>query len=93
MSAAANNNGHDQNPDSKSGIKVSRYWYLVVVLIVGVASFAYWWRFYAFTDQGYMVAQPIQFSHKLHAGKHQIPCQYCHFNAQKPVMAITGAWA
>lgn len=27
--------------------------------------------------------QPIAFSHKVHAGENQIPCQYCHYNARK----------
>jgi formate-dependent nitrite reductase cytochrome c552 subunit len=32
--------------------------------------------------QGYAPAQPIAFSHKLHAGDNQIPCLYCHFGAR-----------
>jgi len=32
--------------------------------------------------QGYSPAQPIAFSHKLHAGDSQIPCLYCHFGAR-----------
>lgn len=28
--------------------------------------------------KGYEPAQPIEFSHYLHAGNHEIPCQYCH---------------
>ena len=83
MSAAANDHGQEQSPEHQTGSKFNRYWYLITVLIIGVLSFFYWWRYYAFTDQGYMPAQPIHYSHKLHAGKHQIPCEYCHFNAQK----------
>ena len=33
------------------------------------------------TQQGYEPAQPIAFSHALHAGQFQIDCQYCHFAA------------
>ena len=33
--------------------------------------------------QGYAPEQPIAFSHKIHAGDSQIPCQYCHFAARK----------
>lgn len=33
--------------------------------------------------QGYEPAQPIAYSHRLHAGELQIPCLYCHSNAQK----------
>ena len=29
-------------------------------------------------QQGYQPAQPIKFSHELHAGVNQINCQYCH---------------
>jgi hypothetical protein len=30
---------------------------------------------------GYSPAQPIAFSHKLHAGDNQVPCLYCHYAA------------
>ncbi len=33
--------------------------------------------------QGYEPAQPIAYSHRLHAGELQIACQYCHSNAEK----------
>lgn len=33
--------------------------------------------------------QPIDFSHKIHAGDYQIPCLYCHANARRsPVAGI-----
>src|SRR4030095_65625 len=31
--------------------------------------------------QGYAPEQPVAFSHKLHAGEHQVPCLYCHLGA------------
>src|SRR5205823_11957276 len=31
---------------------------------------------------GYAPAQPIAFSHKLHAGDFKVPCLYCHFGAR-----------
>ncbi len=34
-------------------------------------------------SQGYEPAQPIAFSHRIHAGDYHIPCQYCHFAAEK----------
>ncbi len=34
-------------------------------------------------QQGYAPAQPIKFSHKLHAGLNQVNCQYCHSSADK----------
>ena len=32
---------------------------------------------------GYEPAQPIAFSHRLHAGELSVPCLYCHSNAEK----------
>ncbi|MFD2514303.1 cytochrome c3 family protein [Pontibacter locisalis] len=34
-------------------------------------------------QQGYQPKQPIAFSHKLHAGEHQINCNYCHTTVYK----------
>lgn len=40
-------------------------------------------------DQGYEPAQPIAYSHALHAGKLEIACLYCHHNAEKgPVAGV-----
>ena len=35
------------------------------------------------SSQGYAPAQPIAFSHRLHAGTREIPCLYCHFAAER----------
>jgi cytochrome c2 len=35
------------------------------------------------TQKGYKPEQPIKFSHKLHAGEHEIACQYCHSSVEK----------
>lgn len=34
-------------------------------------------------QQGYQPAQPIAFSHSLHAGQYEIQCQYCHTGVMK----------
>lgn len=34
-----------------------------------------------------VLEQPIEYSHKLHAGKLGIECQYCHFNARRSIHA------
>ena len=34
-------------------------------------------------QQGYRPAQPIAFSHRLHAGENKVPCLYCHFAATR----------
>jgi hypothetical protein len=33
-------------------------------------------------QEGYSPAQPIAFSHKLHAGDNKVPCLYCHYGAR-----------
>jgi len=37
---------------------------------------------------GYQPIQPINFSHKLHAGKMRIDCQYCHTGVKKERHAL-----
>lgn len=39
-------------------------------------------------NQGYAPEQPIPYSHKLHAGKLNIPCMYCHVGVEKSRHAI-----
>ncbi len=34
-------------------------------------------------NQGYAPEQPVVYSHAVHAGTMQIPCQYCHFGASE----------
>lgn len=38
-------------------------------------------------QQYYQPDQPINFSHKVHAGQNQIDCEYCHFTADKSMHA------
>lgn len=38
-------------------------------------------------QRGYAPVQPINFSHKVHAGDNQIPCLYCHSAAEKSRVA------
>ena len=35
------------------------------------------------TNEGYQPAQPINYSHAVHAGDLQIQCQYCHYAAER----------
>ena len=35
------------------------------------------------TNQGYAPTQPVAYSHAVHAGAMQIPCQYCHYTASR----------
>ena len=50
----------------------------VPLLGVGaVAAVTYWFSPH-FTDVGYQPAQPVEYSHQLHAGELGIDCRYCH---------------
>jgi hypothetical protein len=51
---------------------------LLLIVVCGVASV-----FPSASNQGYAPAQPIPYSHKLHAGDLKIPCLYCHSGAEK----------
>lgn len=35
------------------------------------------------TNEGYAPTQPIAYSHAVHAGAMEIPCQYCHYAAER----------
>jgi hypothetical protein len=65
---------------------------LVITVVGGLAL--YQPKQYAWVgDQtGYSPAQPIEFSHKVHAKENAIPCEYCHSGARKgPVAGIPAA--
>lgn len=42
-------------------------------------------------QQGYQPVQPINFSHKTHAGDQQIDCQYCHDGARRSKHSVIPA--
>lgn len=54
-----------------------------LLIIIIVAGGAYYFLRHIGINQGYEPIQPLEFSHKLHAGELQIPCQYCHVDADK----------
>ncbi len=39
-------------------------------------------------QQGYAPEQPIKFSHKTHAGLHQIDCKFCHSGARRSKQSV-----
>jgi hypothetical protein len=51
---------------------------------LGVAVVAFVWYYFSpsYTDVGYRPEQPIDYSHKLHAGDLGIDCRYCHNNVE-----------
>lgn len=52
----------------------------IVLGALATASFGAIWYYWTpkYTRVGYQPAQPIPFSHKIHAGQLQMDCRYCH---------------
>lgn len=72
-------NDSDQDVDdghSKKIIGLS-----VVLLAVALVPLIYF--FWPAWYQNYAPEQPIPFSHKIHAGKFNVPCLYCHPSAEQ----------
>jgi cytochrome c2 len=67
-------------PFTLSSIVRSRGFIFIVVFVVASLGFkAVINGLYSIgIQQGYAPAQPIAFSHKIHAGQYQINCNYCH---------------
>lgn len=58
----------------------------VVVPSAAVAGVWYWFS-PRFTDVGYRPAQPVPYSHRLHAGELRIDCRYCHASVESSPVA------
>ncbi|MDZ7690114.1 MAG: cytochrome c3 family protein [Balneolaceae bacterium] len=61
---------------------------LIGVIVFLTAIIAGVWYYFSpeFTDVGYAPEQPIDYSHKIHAGQLGLDCQYCHtevFNSKQ----------
>jgi len=64
--------------------KTPRY-ALIAVVFGGAALILLLWYYGSpkYTDVGYSPIQPVQYSHKLHAGDLGIDCRYCHWGVGK----------
>ena len=56
---------------------------VIVVLLCYGADKGIDWVYGIGIQQGYKPAQPINFSHKIHAGDNEIDCNYCHTGVRK----------
>jgi len=57
---------------------------LVGILLVGVSLISALGRFHLpGNHQDYRPVQPIEYSHRIHAGELAIPCLYCHSGAER----------
>ena len=56
----------------------------------GIVAIGFVWYFFSprFTDVGYMPTQPVEYSHKLHAGELGIDCRYCHSTVEDSPVAV-----
>ncbi|MBC8042806.1 MAG: cytochrome c3 family protein [Rhizobacter sp.] len=59
----------------------------VSTLALGVIGFFWYYGSPKFTDVGYRPDQPVQYSHKLHAGDMGMDCRYCHSQVEKSSVA------
>lgn len=50
----------------------------------GVFAIFFIWYYFSpeYTDVGYAPEQPVEYSHRLHAGQLGLDCQYCHTNVK-----------
>jgi len=53
-----------------------------VMLMLGAFGYKYGMEEVG-VQQGYAPTQPINFSHKIHAGQYEIDCKYCHSTVEK----------
>jgi len=56
--------------------------FLTVVLALGFFDALYAYLMSVGMEQNYQPAQPIAFSHKIHAGDNGVDCNYCHSSAR-----------
>jgi len=57
--------------------------------LVGISAVGLAWYYFSpkYTDVGYMPAQPVPYSHKLHVGTLGMDCRYCHAGVEVAAMA------
>ncbi len=62
---------------------------LVLVLLGAVSVIGFFWHFGSpeYTDTGYQPVQPVEYSHKLHAGELGMDCRYCHTGVENSPVA------
>jgi hypothetical protein len=62
---------------------------LLAVIVSGISIIGFFWYFGSprYTDVGYRPTQPIDYSHKLHAGDLGLDCRYCHTSVETSAKA------
>ncbi|WP_228527803.1 c-type cytochrome [Pararhodonellum marinum] len=68
-----------QKTNYKAVLKSDAFIIIVTAIVIAlVAKTAIDGLYSVGIQQGYAPKQPIAYSHELHAGQYEIPCQYCH---------------
>jgi len=57
--------------------------FFTIIALFSTAYFMFNYLFQIGVDTGYKPVQPIEFSHKVHAGDNGIDCEYCHSSASQ----------
>ncbi|WP_373494851.1 c-type cytochrome [Aquiflexum sp.] len=69
----------NQKTDFKKILKSDIFIVIITTLVIAFVAKSGIDQLYTVgVQQGYAPAQPIAFSHQLHAGQYEVPCQYCH---------------
>jgi preprotein translocase subunit SecG len=73
----------NQKTDFRKILKSDGFIFIITAIIVAMVGKTVIDGLYSVgIQQGYAPTQPIAFSHQLHAGEYEIPCQYCHTGAE-----------
>ena len=59
----------------------------VVFAVLGGIGFVWYFFSPEFTDVGFKPDQPVEYSHKLHAGDLGLDCRYCHVGVERSAVA------
>lgn len=69
----------NQKTDFRKVLKSDGFIFIVTVIVVALVGKTVIDGLYSIgVQEGYAPSQPIAYSHQLHAGEYEIPCQYCH---------------
>src|SRR5690606_1810336 len=69
----------NQKTDFRKVLKSDGFIFVITVVIAALVGKTVIDGLYSIgVQEGYAPAQPIAYSHQLHAGEYEIPCQYCH---------------
>ena len=61
---------------------------VILFSIISFIVFVFWfWISPSHLEVGYEPIQPIDYSHRLHAGELGIDCRYCHYNVERSSVA------